>query len=160
MYREQPTCAIEYNEPDKDGFVPVGPPVAAISQPTYQAQPLVPYEGRNIPPQEGNQLVPYEDGRTISPEAVDYQQASKHQTPVPQTNVIYVEAPAQQLQQRDPRLVAKGMAAGGNYQDRKYCGPCSWAVCLIFPCVCCCPCDTRTLYTEPGTGRRVYLKKR
>jgi len=68
---------------------------------------------------------------------------------------VYQQAP----QQIDPRLEARGVTPGGTYQDEKYCGPISLLIgFLAFPCICCCPCDERTAYTEPGTGRKVYLK--
>eukprot|EP00516_Mucochytrium_quahogii_P000403 CAMPEP_0203749182 /NCGR_PEP_ID=MMETSP0098-20131031/3838_1 /ASSEMBLY_ACC=CAM_ASM_000208 /TAXON_ID=96639 /ORGANISM=" , Strain NY0313808BC1" /LENGTH=119 /DNA_ID=CAMNT_0050638167 /DNA_START=674 /DNA_END=1033 /DNA_ORIENTATION=- len=75
-----------------------------------------------------------------------------------QPQVVYVQQPVQQ-QAIDPRLAARGVAPGGTYQDEKYCGPISLLIgFLAFPCICCCPCDERTAYTEPGTGRKVYLK--
>mmetsp|Transcript_2173 Transcript_2173/g.3201 ORF Transcript_2173/g.3201 Transcript_2173/m.3201 type:complete len:86 (+) Transcript_2173:673-930(+) len=70
--------------------------------------------------------------------------------------IVYQQAAPQQI---DPRLAARGVAPGGTYQDEKYCGPISLLIgFLAFPCICCCPCDERTAYTEPGTGRKVYLK--
>jgi len=76
-----------------------------------------------------------------------------------QPQVVYVQQPVQQ-QAMDPRLAARGVAPGGTYQDEKYCGPITLLIgFLAFPCICCCPCDERTAYTEPGTGRKVYLKE-
>jgi len=58
----------------------------------------------------------------------------------------------------DPRVTMRGLQPGGLYQSEKYCGVVTIliGVCL-FPCVCCCPCDSREVYIEPGTGRRAVL---
>mmetsp|Transcript_26438 Transcript_26438/g.57516 ORF Transcript_26438/g.57516 Transcript_26438/m.57516 type:complete len:80 (-) Transcript_26438:71-310(-) len=59
----------------------------------------------------------------------------------------------------DPRLAARGVAPGGSYENEKYCGPISLLIgFLVCPCICCCPQDERIVYTEPETGRKVFLK--
>ena len=67
-----------------------------------------------------------------------------------------VAAPAAQA--ADPRITMRGLQPGGMYTNEKYCGPITLIIgfCL-FPCVCCCPCDSREVYVEPGTGRRQVL---
>ena len=63
------------------------------------------------------------------------------------------EAPHQ-----NPRFAEKGIPAGAVIEKQRYCGPISIVIgCLVFPCICCCPCDEREVYTEPTTGRRVNI---
>ena len=70
----------------------------------------------------------------------------KYATPLPQSDMT-----------RDPRLAQLGLAPGGQYKHEKHCGLKSVIVWIFFPCICCCPIDSRETYTEPGTSRKVVL---
>ena len=70
----------------------------------------------------------------------------KYATPLPQCDMT-----------RDPRLAQFGLAPGGEYKHEKHCGLKTVLVWLCFPCICCCPIDSRETYTEPGTSRKVVL---
>ncbi len=72
----------------------------------------------------------------------------KYATPLPQSDMT-----------RDPRLAQFGLAPGGEYKHEKHCGLKTVLVWLCFPCICCCPLDSRETYTEPGTSRKVVLSK-
>mmetsp|Transcript_2779 Transcript_2779/g.5938 ORF Transcript_2779/g.5938 Transcript_2779/m.5938 type:complete len:95 (+) Transcript_2779:389-673(+) len=69
-----------------------------------------------------------------------------------QAQIVY-EVP----QYHDHRLTGRRVAPEGVYQQEAYCGPITFLVDLVFSCVCWCLGDARTEYTEPGTGRKVYL---
>jgi hypothetical protein len=58
----------------------------------------------------------------------------------------------------DPRLQMRGVQPGGMYTKESHCGPLSIVIgILLCPCICFCPVDSREVYVEPGTGRRVVL---
>ena len=78
----------------------------------------------------------------------------------PQKVVYAQQQPVAANQQPvDYRLVNRGVQPGGEYSDEKYCGLMSVAIGIfILPCICFCPVDSREVYTEPGTGRRVVLQ--
>ena len=68
----------------------------------------------------------------------------KYATPLPQSDMT-----------RDPRLAQFGLAPGGEYKHEKHCGLKSVIVWIFFPCICCCPIDSRETYTEPGGSKEV-----
>jgi hypothetical protein len=74
-------------------------------------------------------------------------------------DITYATPLQQSDMNRDPRLAQLGLASGGEYKDEKHCGLKTIIVFLFFPCICCCPLDSRETYTEPGTSRKVVLSK-
>mmetsp|Transcript_4059 Transcript_4059/g.5957 ORF Transcript_4059/g.5957 Transcript_4059/m.5957 type:complete len:97 (-) Transcript_4059:724-1014(-) len=56
-----------------------------------------------------------------------------------------------------PGILAFSRATNG-YKREKYCGKKTLLFGICLPCLYWCPCDERTVYTEPETGRRIIVK--
>lgn len=86
---------------------------------------------------------------------------------VQETTPSVVQAPpqvivVQQTPQGGP-AAPQGAPPGGMWVEDKYCGTVTCLVALfIFPCVCCCPCDSRMvsnrhLITTPASSKRSFI---
>ena len=61
----------------------------------------------------------------------------------------------------DQRIINYGLTPGGEFRQEKYCGFKSGILAFVaaFPCIYFCPIDTREVYEEPETGRKVILNR-
>mmetsp|Transcript_11899 Transcript_11899/g.19367 ORF Transcript_11899/g.19367 Transcript_11899/m.19367 type:complete len:131 (+) Transcript_11899:1171-1563(+) len=121
----------------------------AISDGVYKATPAV--LGSAMAPQEAMPM-----GRNAMCQMGDCKDGAQP---------VYIIVPPPEMQCcEDPYLARRGFKSGGTYTNEKYCGSTTWMVALVSLIVvglplplCFCPLDSREVYEEPETGRRVII---
>jgi hypothetical protein len=67
---------------------------------------------------------------------------------------VMMQQPVMQQQILMQTNIPYGAPPGGHYESEQYCGVVTILIGIfLFPCVCCCPCDSRQVYVAPD-GRR------
>eukprot|EP00903_Cladosiphon_okamuranus_P016368 g15095.t1 len=126
---EPPTAGAPASAPPAAAYVPAG-------KDGYTERDAV--QATAVPVTHSVQTAPH-------PQTATYQTAGVVTQQPPPTVVVMQAGPA-------GGNAPQGAPQGGQWIQEQYCGLITWLVGIfIFPCVCCCPCDSRLVYLVNGT---------